>query len=76
MRMRHSPSSRLSSVRNGSRASTVLHVLMLPDFERLTESARTRGNTKTRTFAELLIDCEEDRTLRTVLVGMLREAER
>jgi hypothetical protein len=25
------------------------------------------------TFAELLIDCEEDRTLRRVLVGMLRE---
>jgi hypothetical protein len=29
----------------------------------------------TRTFAELLIDCEEDRVLRAVLVGMLREAE-
>ena len=26
-----------------------------------------------RLFAELLIGCEEDRTLRAVLVGMLRE---
>jgi hypothetical protein len=31
------------------------------------------GNTA---LAELLIDCEEDRTLRLVLVGMLLEAER
>ena len=30
----------------------------------------------TRTFAELLIDCEEVRILRRVLVGMLREVDR
>jgi hypothetical protein len=30
----------------------------------------------TCTFAELLIDCEEDQTLRAVLIGMLWEADR
>jgi hypothetical protein len=34
------------------------------------------GNPKTSSFAELLIDCEEDRTPPAVLVGMLAEMER
>jgi hypothetical protein len=34
------------------------------------------GYPQSRAFAERLLDCEEDRTLRAVLVGMLREAER
>jgi hypothetical protein len=54
----------------------LLHVLMLPDFERADRIGEFWGNPKTRTFAELLIDCEEDRSFRAVLVGMLREAER
>jgi hypothetical protein len=45
---------------------------MLLDFERADASAPT-GRTLRPTFAELLIDCEEDRTPRAVLVGMLVE---
>jgi hypothetical protein len=41
---------------------------VLPDFERADRIGELWGNTKTRTFAELLIDYEEDRTLRAVLV--------
>ena len=47
----------------------LLHALMLPDFERADLIGEFWGNPKTRTFAELLIDCEEDRVLRAVLVG-------
>jgi hypothetical protein len=53
----------------------LLHVLMLPDFERADRIGEFWGYPESRAFAELLIDCEEDPILRAVLVGMLREDE-
>jgi hypothetical protein len=47
-----------------------------PDAPRLRASRSDRrvlGLPREPRFAELLIDCEEDRVLRAVLVGMLRE---
>jgi hypothetical protein len=61
---------RLDALEPALRAE-LLHVLMLPDFDRADRIGEFWGNPKTRTFAELLIDCEEDRTLRAVLVRML-----
>jgi hypothetical protein len=40
----------------------LLHVLMLPDFERADRIGEFWGYPESRAFAELLIDCEEDRT--------------
>jgi hypothetical protein len=57
-----------------ARRAELLHVLMLPDFERADRIGEFWGYPESRTFAELLIDCKEDRALRAVLVGMLSGA--
>ena len=77
VRPRATRSSRASSTRapgtlGPAPRAELLHVLLLPDFERADRIGEFWGYTENRTFAELLIDCEEDRVLRAVLVGMLR----
>lgn len=46
---------------------------MLPDLERAERIGEFWSYPRSRSFTGLLIDCEEDRTLRTVLIRMLRE---
>ena len=49
---------------------------MLPDFERADRIGEFWGYPESRAFAELLIDCEDDRTLRAVLIGMVAGGRR
>jgi hypothetical protein len=54
----------------------LLRVLLLPDYECADVIGEYFQDPRTRNFAELLIDAEEEKYLRAVLVGMLREADR
>ena len=53
---------RLDDLPRAARAE-LLHVLMLSDFNRVDAIGSYWANPATRTFGELLIDCEENRTL-------------
>ena len=64
---------RLEAFPRAARAE-LLHVLMLPDFDRAGRIGEFWCYPESRGFAELLIDLEEDRNARAV-VGMLREEE-
>jgi hypothetical protein len=57
-----------------ARRAELLHVLMLPDFERTERIGEFWSYPESRTFAELLIDCEEGRrrVLLTLPSGQLR----
>jgi hypothetical protein len=54
----------------------LLHILMLPDVDRAGVIGDYWANLRTRSFADLLIDLEEDRYARVVVVGMLRERDK
>jgi hypothetical protein len=64
---------RLDALPPAARAE-LLHVLMLPDFDRAGRIGEFWASPATRSFGELLIDLEEDRVARAVVVGMLRSA--
>jgi hypothetical protein len=54
----------------------MLHVLLLPDFDRADAIGTFWGHPETGTFGELLIDLEEDKAARAVVFGLLAEMER
>jgi hypothetical protein len=49
---------------------------MLPDFERADRIGEFGGHPESRSFGELLIDLEEDKAARAVLIGMLWDTDR
>ena len=51
----------------------LLHVLVLPDFERADRIGEFWSHSESRTFAELLIDLEEDKAARGGRVRVARE---
>jgi hypothetical protein len=73
--MRWRRSSEPASTSSAAARAELIHVLRLPDLDRAERIGEFWGYPESRAFAELLIDCEEDRTLRAVLVGMLREGD-
>ena len=54
----------------------MLPVLLLPDYDRAGRIREFYQDPRTRNFAELLIDSEEDPRVRAVLIPIQRQAAR
>jgi hypothetical protein len=54
----------------------LLHIQMLPDFERVARVGEFWSYPNSRSLARLRIDLEEDRTARALVMGILRERSR
>ena len=65
---------RLDAIGPEARA-ILLHVLKLPDLERVRTIGEFYADPRTRTFANLLIDLEDSPHARAVVLGELRERE-
>jgi hypothetical protein len=63
---------RLNAIGPEARA-VLVHVLKLPDLERVRSIGEFYGDPRTRTFAQLLVDLEESPHARTFVLGELRE---
>jgi hypothetical protein len=66
---------RLEALPPAARAE-LIHVLRLPDLDRVERIGEFWGHPATRTFGELLIDLQEDKVAKAVVWGLLREMER
>jgi hypothetical protein len=66
---------RVNAISPAARAE-LLQALMLPESEGAARIGGYGSASSTRRLAELFNDAVEDRTLRAVLVGMLREPDR
>ena len=55
--------------------AVLLHVLKLPDLERVRSIGEFYGDPRTREFSQLLVDLEESPETRAAVLGYLRERE-
>jgi len=60
----------------GRQVDPLLHTLELVDFQRAERIGDLWASPATRSLPELAIDAEEDRLVRAVLIGMLKERQR